>query len=647
MRLPFQKHFRSSRSGRSGGTELSPEDVVIDSYTRRHETTTGANAGDKMETPIRRYAPRLVFAVVLLMFVVYGGLSVWLQTYRHDALAEEARDNVSRHTIIRPLRGIIYDNDGTPLVRNVPSYDVVIDKRDLPRESEREQVLRRLVDLLDTDISELNESLRTAELSRVRVAENISQERHIRLREQLADMPGVRVTETQARQYTQGSAYSHLLGYVGRVSQREAQQLSGYGITDYIGKAGVERSYEDVLRGEPGERIVKRNAGGEVVERRITQEPSSGNNVTLWADSELQNTLSNAPTERIGELGATAGAAVAMDVDTGGIRALVSVPQYDNNVFSAGRDNRQITKLIEDNAQPLYNRVVAGQYPTGSTIKPLVASAALNEDIISPQKQIDVTTPYIEVQNQYNPDITYRFHDWKAHGLVDMRKAIAVSSNVYFYTIGGGYKNQEGLGNQQLREYLKRFGWGNETGVDLPNEEAGFLPTPEWKEEAFNEGWYVGNTYHFAIGQGYLRATPLQVTTATAAIANGGDVLVPHAVQSIMNTDGTVTRRLTRQTTAEDIMPDSDLQIVREGMRQAVEYGSSQLLADLPVKAAAKTGTSEIAEEGEYHHWVTVFAPYDDPEIALTVLVENVEGLQSATLPIAKRALQTYFSQPQ
>ncbi len=398
------------------------------------------------------------------------------------------------------------------------------------------------------------------------------------------------------------------------------------------------------MRGDAGRRVTERDSRGEVVREEVVEESTPGKSVQLWVDSTLQRALSSAMKQSLDRLGVEKGAAVALDVDTGGIRALVSYPRYNANIFSAQRDNERIQELLSSESRPLFNRVTSGQYPTGSTIKPLVASAALEEDVIDPRTQIDANKGYIEVQHQYDEDTVYRFNDWKKHGWVDMREAIAVSSNVYFYTIGGGHKEQEGLGASRLQRYLHRFGWGSTTGVDIPNERSGFIPDPVWKKRVLGEAWYIGNTYHLSIGQGYLRTTPLQLAVSTAAIANGGDLYSPRAARAILNQEKEVVRTIQPRVTQRDIIQDEHLAVAREGMREAVEYGSSEVLQGLPVKVAAKTGTAETPRDGVYHHWVTVFAPYDDPEVALTVLVEDVEGLQSATLPVAQTALQAYFS---
>jgi penicillin-binding protein 2 len=346
------------------------------------------------------------------------------------------------------------------------------------------------------------------------------------------------------------------------------------------------------------------------------------------------------------KMGAKKGAAVAMNPKTGAVLALVSYPSYDDNDFSNGISQENYSKIINDPNQPLFNRAIAAKYPTGSTIKPFEASAALQEKLISPDKQIN-DPGYILVKSQYDPTVTYRYGGVQAHGWVDMRKAIAVSSNIYFYTVGGGYGDQKGLGPARIKKYLSLFGWNNKTGVDLPGEFSGFIPDPAWKKATKGQSWYDGDTYNLSIGQSDLETTPLQVATAYCAIANGGTLYKPQIVNKIISGDGTKTIQEFQPQVARSGFIDADnLAIVREGMRDGVSasYGLSKSLNDLPVAVAAKTGTAEIGLADKYNVWSSVFAPYDDPQIVLVVTAESVNQLGAVTLPVAHQVLQYYFT---
>ena len=348
-------------------------------------------------------------------------------------------------------------------------------------------------------------------------------------------------------------------------------------------------------------------------------------------------------------VGAEKAVGVALNPKTGGVLALVSIPSFDNNLFSKEANLEDLKNLLTDEEEPLFNRVIAGRYSTGSTIKPLVAIAALEEKIISPDKKIFDDVGYIEIQHKYDPEIVYTFRDWAIHNWVDLRKAIAESCNVYFYTIGGGYKDQKGLGPSKIKKYLELFGWNNKTGIDLPNEVNGFIPSPEWKKENKNENWWDGDTYNLSIGQGDVMITPLEVVTAFAAIANGGVLYKPRVVKEIVDKEKNLVGEIKPEIQKKDFVDPDNLQIVREGMRKAVTgqgapRASSVLLNSLPVALAAKTGTAQTSIPDTYHNWITVFGPYDDPQIVLTIMFENVKEAQVVALPAAKEILEWYFN---
>lgn len=408
---------------------------------------------------------------------------------------------------------------------------------------------------------------------------------------------------------------------------------------------------------------MERDAQGKLISQKIISLPESGDNLVLWLDFELQKRVAGELQKAIDRVGATGAAACVLDVNTGGVLSLVSLPSFDNNLFSQGMTLEQWQGLNDDIRDPLVNRVVSGTYPSGSTIKPLIASAALQEEIISPSKKINCQGE-IKIQNKLWPDFEpefWRYRDWSVHGLTDIRKAIAESCNVFFYTIGGGDKNFEGLGLEKIRKYLGLFGWGEKINIDLFGEKEGFLPSREWKAAYFTNPedkiWGRGNTYYLSIGQEFLLATPLQVAASFAAIANGGKLLQPHLVHKIIDgsiNSSQVIKEIEPKIIRQNFINSENFEIVRQGMRQAVSgenspQASSVFLNSLPVRAAAKTGTAETGrkEKGEkiYHNWVTIFAPYDNPQIVLTVMIENVRGDQVVVLPAAKEILNWYFSE--
>ncbi|MFC1630220.1 penicillin-binding protein 2 [Patescibacteria group bacterium] len=505
------------------------------------------------------------------------------------------------------------------------------------------QAISQISEIIGKDVGEITKKIEESAPYEVLILENIPHQTLILLEVTIDELPGCRIEENTVRNYLFPKTFSHLLGYTGKINKEELELLEGYSITDYVGKTNIEKSYEEFLRGSPGRIEINKDVFGNILSERKTSDLEPGNSLVLYLDSGLQKKIENELQASIKRVGAKSGAAVAMDPNTGGILAMVSLPNFDSNTFSQGISTEDFEEIIKNPAKPLFNRAILGEYATGSTIKPLIASAALEEQIIDPEKLI-FSSGKIEVEHEYDPEIIYTFLDWKPHGWVNMKEAIAVSCNVYFYTVGGGFEDVKGLGVNKIQNYLSLFGWGEKTGIDLPQENVGLLPDPEWKKEMTGENWYVGNTYHLSIGQGYLRATPLQVATAFSAIANKGKLLKPSIVQKIVDSEGNTVQSYDPEVIRENFITQGNLEVVREGMKEAVTYGSSVTLNSLPVQVASKTGTAETGKEDFFHNWVTVFAPYDNPEIVLTIVVENVREAQVAALPIAKQVLQWYFS---
>jgi len=350
------------------------------------------------------------------------------------------------------------------------------------------------------------------------------------------------------------------------------------------------------------------------------------------------------------------------------VLASVSLPGFDNNLFSRGISSEELKALKENPLKHQLKRAIGGLYPTGSAIKPFIALAALEENIIDPQKELYCPLELC-VPNQYNPEEAECFSDNSFHGWTNFKRAIAESVNPYFFMLGGGYKapkstspfyderlprNQEGLGARRIEQYLKLFGFGTSTKVDLPGELSGRIPTPEWKEQYFStaEGrkWYLGDTYNLSIGQGYFLATPLQLALAVSVIANGGVLFEPQFTNKIIEAETGAVREVPAEVVRKDFLKQENLRLVREAMREAVRSpaGSAYLLNSLPVKVAAKTGTAQTHPSKEvYHNWITVFAPYDNPEIVLVVLAEKVQGLQVVAKRVANEILYWYFTRGQ
>lgn len=595
----------------------------------------------KFEVPLKERMPVIIFGVFLLLSIVLLSKTFYLQIVEGKQFLTQAENNKGAINQVMPERGIIYDRNMKRLVINSAAYDLVCQRSRFSVSSEEiSEEIKDIAGIFSRSSIEIENKILSTDSTEVLIVENISHENLLVLEVRINDLAGCKIQQSTKRGYVYGQVFSQVLGYTGRINRDEYSEQKGYSINDYIGKTGLEKYYESYLRGEPGQ-------SKSAVERsEIAIEAKPGNNLVLNIDADLQERVYNALAESIQNVGGKKGAAVAMDPRTGAVLAMVSYPSYDDNLFSGGISQEDYNKLQNDSSQPLFNRAIAAHYPTGSTIKPFEAAAALQEKIISPKKEIN-DIGYILVENQYDPSIVYKYGGVEPHGWVDMKKALAVSSNIYFYTVGGGYEDQQGLGPTKIRQYLSLFGWDQKTGIDLPGEFSGFIPDPEWKKKTKGQGWWDGDTYNLSIGQSDLQTTPLQVASAYCAIANGGTLYKPQIVDKILDNSGNVVQDIQPEVIRSNFIDPENLSIVRQGMRDGVteDYGLSKSLKSLPVPVAAKTGTAEIGYKDRFNVWSSVFAPYDDPEIVLVVTAESVQGLGAVTLPVAKDVLNWYFTQ--
>lgn len=411
------------------------------------------------------------------------------------------------------------------------------------------------------------------------------------------------------RAYTDRKGLGQLIGYV---SYPLKDKKGFYYRTEYIGRNGVEASYNDLLSGQNGQQLIETNALADVIGEHVVDLPTSGTEVRLSLDAKLSEAMHDIIATSTAQSGSRSGAAAIMDVHTGEIVGMTSFPSYDPEVMADGDDVELIGQYNTDERYPFLNKVLAGAYTPGSIVKPFVAYAALEENIISPNKII-VSTGEIVIPNPYNPSNPSIFRDWRAHGAMDMREAIAFSSNVYFYIIGGGFGDQEGLGITKMYKHFTRFGFGQKTGIDLANEQSGTVPNPEWKRELFDDDWRLGDTYFTSIGQYGWQVTPLQMLTAYGALANGGKLFVPHVQQGVV---GSYT----------DIELDPwALDIVREGMHMTTNYpgGTARSLEKSYINVAAKSGTAELDfAKARLNTWAAGFWPYENPQYSFIVLME-------------------------
>ena len=592
----------------------------------------------KMEWPLNRSVSRFFLMGMILFLLVLGGRIFYLSVVKGEEYSLIALRNSLRALIIPAPRGIMYDISGKPLVQNVPSVDAVLVPADVPTDEREIAELKGRIgvvfslepDLLETTLSKLD---RRSTLP-VLLKERIGQEETLLYLSQSHELPGVGLYQTTQRQYLDSLIFSHVLGYEGKIRKEELETHPDYLLTDSIGKQGIEKSYESALRGTHGWKRVEVDAFGKVKKELGVVQPVPGQDLILNIDADLQKKLFDSLQTILEKNDLKRAGAVAIDPRSGAVRALVSLPSFDNNLFAGGISGENYRALLNDSSEPLFNRVVAGAYPPGSTIKPVLAAAALTEGVVDERTEIE-SKGGINVGRFF-------FGDWKVHGFTDIRRAIAVSSDVFFYSIGGGYGGIEGLGMNRMKKYEELFGYGQKTGIDTGGEVAGLLPDANWKKEKIGERWYIGDDYNSSIGQGYVTATPLQVLNSIVAIANGGTLYEPRIVSQIRSYDGKVTPVPTK-VIREKFVDSNIIRIVREGMRETVTEGTAQALADLPIEVAGKTGTAQFGNESKTHGWFVSFAPYETPELALVVLVEGQGEEGYNAVPVTKDVYSWYF----
>ena len=386
------------------------------------------------------------------------------------------------------------------------------------------------------------------------------------------------------------------------------------------GASGLEATYEEVLQGAPDKNIEEVDAKGNVVERGILEKGQEGKNILTGISRDLSIKLAEAIDSTKEERGFKGGAGVFMDIKSGEILALANAPEFDPNLLFKKNSSEEINKLLHDEGKPFLNRATSGLYAPGSIVKPALAAGALLENIITPDKKI-LSTGSISLPNPYDPLRPNVFLDWKEHGWVDMRQALAVSSDVYFYEVGGGYQGQKGLGPWNIKKYLFMFGFGEKSGIDLPEEKSGHLPDPSEKQGG--RDWAIGDTYHMAIGQGDVTVTPIQMVSYTAAIASDGVLRYPHLVRAVLDKNKKPLQIFSYP--PKRILPISPdiFKVIKEGMRDSVKFGTAQGLSGLPIEIAAKTGTAEIGGTKNVHSWSIGFFPYENPRVAFAVLMES------------------------
>ena len=579
----------------------------------------------------------VVLRVGLLLVVALLGLRLWhLQIREGPYYRDLSENNRTRSVILEPARGLIYDRTGVLLANNVPSFTLYVSLEDVPN---REELIERLANLigLDPDLVTKKLSVKGARQLPRRVKDRLTLREATLIESHRLDLPGVMIQVESQRNYLDGVTASHVLGYVGEVSaeQLERPEFEELHQGSIVGQYGVEKYFDQIVRGKAGQKSVEVDALGHEKRTVMVEQPDAGDDLFLTIDARLQKVAENL-------LGDESGAIVALDPTNGDILAMASRPAFDPNVLSRELTSKQWAEIVQDEGRPLNNRASQGQYPPGSTFKVLMAAAALETNTMTPSSTVFCAGGY-----QFGRRV---YRDWKAggHGYVDLRKALIQSCDVYFYTVG------QRMGIDTMASFATLFGLGKETGVELPSERVGIVPSTEWKERVKHEVWFPGETISAAIGQGYLTVTPLQMASMIGTVANNGIMYRPRLVNAIM--ERATGQRLELPTVPKatlDLKPNT-LKLIREALAGVVTEGTATRAKSSVVTIAGKTGTAQTAslrtgpekdipKKLRDHAWFVAFAPVEHPKIAVAVLAEHMGHGGSAAAPLAKEVIETYI----
>ena len=601
-----------------------------------------------MNKPLAPDADRIfMHRIIIFGLLIVAGLSVlllrygYLQVIAHDKYKIQADNNRIKRISVPPSRGYIYDRNGILLADNQPVFTAMLNPDEVDNPERTLTLLAPIFDLTDEDIVNILARLKQSKKNDpVTIKINITDAQLAQFSERQPFFRGVTIESKLTRTYPYDELFAHVIGYVGRINDKESKEIDKerYGGTDLIGKIGIEDFYEDILLGQPGHKAVETDAHGNILRQLDTKAPIAGNDITLSLDYGLQMVAQQ-------QLAGRRGAIVAIDPQTGDVLAFVSNPSYDPNPFISGISFKDYGELRDDLDQPLYNRALQGMYPPGSTIKPFEGMGGLHYGLRTWNSTI-FDPGYFSL-----PGNSHRFRDWKkgGHGTVNLTKSIVMSVDTYYYKLA------HEMGIQRLHDWMVRFGFGSATGIDLPNEKAGVMPSPQWKKDTYDKDWLPGETISVSIGQGYFLATPLQIAKATAITANKGYNITPHLLK---NSRGAAEIDIIKKPGSKIDYngQDSDWEKMQETMENVIKQGTGRRIYTSDYRMAGKTGTAQVKSIGQGksynkaaldkrhwdHAWFNGFAPVDNPQIALSVLVENGGGGSVVAAPIG-RALFDYW----
>lgn len=597
----------------------------------------------KEVAPEFRHRAQLLITVVSIVFLSLVGRLVFLQIIQGERFTYFSENNRIRLKKIPGTRGMVFDRRGQLLIDSRPSFDLLFVREDA---GDPETTLRHLAAFLGRDngefLSLLEENKTRQRFEEIVLGKDIDWRTVVAVESHQLDLPGVTLRIRPRRSYLSNSMAAHLLGYIGEINSKQlkAQKEKGYTMGDEIGQFGLERRWEDFLRGQNGGQQVEVNALGRRVRVLHEVEDVPGQSVFLTLDRDLQETAHEA-------LQGKEGTIVALDVNNGAILALVSRPAFDPNVFARGITAEEWRALAGDRLHPLNNKAVQGQYPPGSSFKIVLAIAALEEGVVQPE------TPLTCAGSM--PFGNRVFRDWKkeGHGAVDLHKGLVQSCDVYFYQLG------QRLGIDRIAHYAREFGLGEKSGIALDDEKAGLIPDTAWKQQRFGQPWFPGETPSASIGQGYVTVTPLQMANLMAAVANGGTLYRPWFVRRVESLDGTLIREYGPEKIRSIPLKESTLKHVRSALSAVVNSGAGTggRAKSNTVEIAGKTGTAQVAEmKGAFvkseqlsyfirdHAWFVAYAPADNPEIAVATLVEHGGHGGAAAAPLAKKVIEKYIA---
>lgn len=619
--------------------------------------------------------PRL-FVLGWMFMAVMGvyGIRLWqLQILEGGSYVSQAEAQQYSIIPLTPQRGVIFDRNGVQLVRNVPAYDIVVTPGELPEDREQERaVLLRLSTMIDMPYETLLAKIapgRGRPYTPLTVARNVPREKALLVaQESGVTLPGVTVKTVARRSYPSGPLTAQILGYMGPISEQEAEAYKALGYdpnTDLVGKVGIEAVAESSLRGVPGRKVVEADVLGRELRVLDVVEPVTGDNVYLTLDLALQQKAQEALQQTLDALGGNRrGAVVVLDPRTGEVLALVSLPTYDNNLFARGITAKEYQELLDNVHNPLLNHAIFDAVPPGSTFKIVTASAALQEGVIAAWQEL-YCPGTIKLPNKFapnDPGLAQTFYCWNraGHGWVNVYQALAQSCDIYFYKVGGGFEEAKlkGLGVQRLTAYARQFGLGEVTGIDLYGESAGLVPDDRWKRLVYQETWSTGDTYNLSIGQGFLTTTPIQMANVVSVIANGGTLYRPQLIHHVVDAEGNLIRSFQPEVIRKVELSPEVIATVRTGLELAVSEGTAWRTRFPDIRVAGKTGSAEYCDDlaikaklcpvgpGQTlptHAWFVGYAPAEAPELAIAVWVYNGGEGSSVAVPIAKQVFEFYF----